>query len=366
MLERPRNLLITILLGNLFINVFATSTATAMMLRLFGEKGLGYAFLLMSALIMAFGEIFPKAIAMHWAERASTFAIFPLRIIYTVVTPVRVPLARFSDRVVDYLRRHLGHAKHYLTWDELLTALKISRREGGLGLFEYEVLRNVLEFRQKVVKEIMTPSIHVYSMPITTGRGELLDGMLRSGFSRMPIYDESPDDIAGVLHIKDLLDPDSVRNEEDLRRRLRAPFFIPESAPIEKLYRELQARKAHMAIVIDEYASFVGIATAEDILEELVGDIRDARDPKTQPFTRLDDDRIVVLGTMEIDDFNDEFGVNIEDPEHATIAGYVTGAVGKIPREGETFQVGDLRFHIISALPNRVRKMRVEKIGEEE
>jgi CBS domain containing-hemolysin-like protein len=124
----------------------------------------------------------------------------------------------------------------------------------------------------------------------------------------------------------------------------------------------LQARKSHVAVVIDEYASFVGIATIEDILEELVGEIRDARDPKVEPFMRIDENRIVVPGTMEIDDFNDAFRTRILDEEHETIAGYVTGFAGKIPREGEVFEEGGLRFYIISAQPNRIRKLRVERL----
>ena len=128
------------------------------------------------------------------------------------------------------------------------------------------------------------------------------------------------------------------------------------------MFKELAKRRSQLAVVIDEYGSYVGIVTLEDILEELVGEIRDSKDPHTPEYTVLDDHRIVVLGTMAIDDFNEVFGTDVVDEEHDTIAGYVTGATGDIPGEGETITVGDLRFHIISAQPNRVRKMRVEKV----
>lgn len=361
LLEEPRELLISILLGNLVVNMFATSAATATLLGLFGEKGVGYAFLAMSALIITFGEIFPKTVALSRSERLAEFVIYPLSVFHTLVTPVRVPLSRFSNFVIERVGRRLGQAKHHFTWDELVTAVRIGRTEGAVGLFEYEVLSNVLEFREKIVKEIMTPSIDVVSLPVTTVRSELLRCFIETEFSRMPIFGETADDIIGILHIKDLVDPHAVGTEESLRATLREPLFIQETAAISELYERLQKRKAHIAVVIDEYASYVGIVTMEDVLEELVGEIRDARDPKIDPYAWLDPKRIVVPGTMAIDDFNHVFGARIVDEGHETIAGYVMGFTGKVPREGEVFEHEGLRFCVISALPNRIRKMRVER-----
>ena len=362
LLKTPRKLLVTILIGNLVVNIFTTSAATAFMLDRFGEKGVWYAFLIMSALIMTFGEIIPKVVALRWSERTAVLSIIPLRIFHTLVTPLRAPLSWFSDAVIEQLRGKLGQAKKQLAWDELITAVQIGRKSGAVESFEFEVLSNVLAFREKIVKEIMTPSIDVVSQPVTAGRAELLETFLKGGFSRIPIHGETHDDIIGILHIKDVIDTQAASDENSLRALLREPFFIPETAPINALYNELQARKAHVAVVIDEYASFVGIATIEDILEELVGEIRDARDPKVEPFMRIDEDRIVVPGTMEIDDFNAAFQTTIEDEEHETIAGYVTGFTGKIPREGEVFEEGGLRFYIISTQPNRIRKLKVERL----
>jgi putative hemolysin len=315
----------------------------------------------MSLLIMLFGEIFPKAIALHWSERLATVVIMPLRVFHSLVTPLRIPLSWFSDTVINAFRLRLGQVKHHFTPEELVTAARISRAAGAVGLFEYEVLANVLEFREKIVREIMTPSIHVVSRPVRSERGELLEGFFDSGHSRMPVYDESTDDIVGILHIRDIIHPQSARSETELKALLREPFYIPETAPIIELYKELYHRKRHLAVVIDEYASFVGIVTMEDILEELIGEIRDARDPKIEPYMRLDSKRIIVPGTMEIDEFNRAFGARIVDEQHETIAGFVIGRTGRIPREGETIETGGLRFCVISAQPNRIRKMRVEK-----
>jgi putative hemolysin len=183
-----------------------------------------------------------------------------------------------------------------------------------------------------------------------------------SGRSRVPIHEESSDDVLGILHVKDLVDPDAATSEEDLRSRLHEVFFIQENASIVELYAELQARKIHVAIVLDEYGSFAGVVTTEDILEQLVGEIRDVREPRAHPFKLIDEKRIVVEGTMELDHFNEVFETGLRDPDHETMAGFVLGMLGRIPREGETVVAQGLRFHIISAQPNRIRKMRVEKL----
>jgi putative hemolysin len=365
LMEKPRKLLISILLGNLLVNIFTTSAATAFLIDIFGEKGIGYAFLGMSVLIMAFGEILPKTAALHWSANIALIVIVPLRVFHVIVAPVRVPLSAVTDAVIRGVRSRIGAAKTHFTWDELVTAAEISKRSGAMGRYEFEVLKNVLEFREKIVKEIMTPSINVVSQPLTADRASLIQTFLDSGTSRLPIWGDTADDIVGVLHIKDLVGSVTVGDEWQLKQIIREPFFVPETVPINDLYKRLQEQNAHIAVVIDEYASFVGIVTIEDILEELVGEIRDARDPKVESFMRLDNDRIIVAGTMEIDEFNRVFPVRIEDEDNETVAGYVTGFTGKIPREGEVFEEGALRFYIISAQPNRIRKLRVERVKQQ-
>jgi CBS domain containing-hemolysin-like protein len=186
--------------------------------------------------------------------------------------------------------------------------------------------------------------------------------VMKSGHSRVPVYGETTDDIQGIVHIKDLARISLGDEDIDVSTIVMSAYYIPESAKISFLFRELVSERTHIAVVIDEYGSFVGIVTMEDILEEIVGEIRDAKQPVTTDYTMMPDGRIVVLGAMEIEDFNDVFGADIVDEEHETVAGYVMGETGKIPSAGETFDIGSLRFHIISAQPNRIRKMRVEKI----
>ncbi len=361
-LRRPRRLLITILIGNLIVNVFSTSAATSVAIEAFGGKGVWIAFAVMSGIIMVFGEIVPKVLAINRPKGFSLSIVYPLKLFHVLLAPFRWPMARFSDWVIDFLKKRLGVANRHFSKDELLTALGIGRDEGHLGDFEYDLLTNVIDFRETTVKEIMTPSINVVSLPASLSHEGLRERMLESGFSRVPVHGETTDDIKGILHIKDLARVTKEDPDFDITAILMPPFYVPESSRISFLFHELGNRRAHFAVVIDEYGSFAGIVTVEDILEELVGEIRDSKEPQTASYTMLRDGRIVVLGTMEIEDFNEIFGADIVDDAHATIAGHVIGAIGKIPRAGETFEIGDLRFHVISAQPNRIRKMRVEKV----
>jgi putative hemolysin len=361
LLGTPRRLLITILIGNLIVNVFSTSAATSIAMKMFGDKGIGIAFAFMSLVILIFGEIAPKVVAINGPVRFSRVIVYPLSVIHAVFHVVSWPISKFTGLIIDTLKRRIGTASKQFSREELMTALNIGRDDGHLGDFEYELLTNIIEFRETTVREIMTPSINVFSLPIDLTYDELRESVLKSGFSRVPIYGETTDDIKGILHIKNLARIAEEDADFDLNSILIRPYYIPESARIYFLFGELGRRRAHTAVVIDEHGSYVGIVTMEDILEEIVGEIRDSREPQTTTHHFLPDGRIVVNGSMELEEFNEVFGVDIVDDDHETIAGYLTGAIGDIPNEGETIALGNLKFHIISAQPNRIRKMRVER-----
>lgn len=361
LLSTPRKVLVTILISNLVVNVFSTSAATAVAVSLIGDKGVVVAFLVMSVLIMAFGEIFPKVVAINRPRQFSLFAVYPLKVLHVLLYPVRMPITRLTDTVVEFLKKRLGLARRHFSRGELMTAFDMGRDQGQVGDFEYDLLSNIIDFRDTVVKEIMTPSINVFTLPMTMSRDDMEEHIIQTEFSRVPVYGETADDIRGIVHIKDLAAATDQDPTFDINTILRAPYYVPESTKISRLFTELGRQRAHLSVVIDEYGSYVGLVTLEDILEELVGEIRDAKETRTEAYQFVDDERIIVLGTLEIDEFNEVFDTELADEQHETIAGYVIGVTGKIPHEGETLDIGDLRFHIISAQPNRIRKMRVEK-----
>ena len=357
----PRKLLVSILIGNLFVNIFATSAVTSISIRMFGERGVGLSFALMSILILVVGEIIPKAIALNRPRQFSLIIVYPLIFFHALFLPIRAPLSLVAETVINFLKRQLGAARMYFTHEELITAVRIGRFEGDFGKYEHEVLSNILSFRSKIVREIMTPSVSVFSLPAAMKIEELFDAVIRRGFSRVPIHSESSDEIIGILHIKDLLRESTTGSGADVTRLLRSVQHVPETTQVAELFQELVTRNTHLAVVIDEYGSFVGIVTVEDILEEIVGEIRDAGEPRTEEYRLINENKIIVLGTMEIDKFNQVFRASIEDEEHETVAGYLLGITGKIPHEGETILIGNLKFHVISARPNAIKKLRVEK-----
>jgi putative hemolysin len=360
MLRRPRMLLVTILFGNLLVNIASTSAVTALSIRLFGQKGIGLAVLVMTFVILLFGEISPKSIAL---KNATTFAVSSaplLRFFMILFSPIRIVLGWIADSAVEKSRGLFGERIEEYGAHELATAVELGHREGLFDNFEKEVLTNLFLFTETAVHEILVPRVEVFSLNIDTPLGEAIVQVRSRGFSRVPLYEGKDDNIVGILLAKDLL---RYRREErvSLRDIMRSPIFVPETKRIRHLFGDLIAAHQHMVIALDEHGSFAGILTLEDILEEIVGEIRDRREPKVKDFVLIDEDHIIVDGTMELEDLNEVFNTELDSPEAETVAGYLIEELGEIPRDGESFTISDLRFLVISADPTKVNKIKIER-----
>jgi putative hemolysin len=364
MLRDPRTLLVTILFGNLLVNISATSAVTALAIRLYGDKGVGIAVVVMTILILFLGEIAPKSLAL---KKAPSFAVLGaplLRGFMIIFTPVRIALGAVADYTVEVSRRILGDSREEYGARELATAVELGHRDGLFGDFEKEVLTNLFLFTEITAREIQTPRHEVFALDINTPLNEAIVQVKMNGFSRVPLFSGTGDAIEGILFAKDLL-----RFSRDDRVRLadifRPATFVPESKRIRDLFGELITSHQHLVVVVDEHGSYTGILTLEDILEEIFGEIRDRREPHVEEYHRLDENRIVVEGTMSLRDVNEILGTHLESWEVETIAGYLIEKIGKIPREGESFTVEGLRFLILSASAVRVDKIKVERLPEE-
>jgi putative hemolysin len=363
LLRSPRMLLVTILFGNLLVNIASTSVVTALSIGVFGPKGIGIAVLVMTFIILIFGEISPKSIALKNATTLAVSSAPLLRFFMMLFTPIRMVLGRIADFAVEKSRVVFGERTEEYGAHELATAVELGHREGLFDNFEKEVLTNLFLFTETMVHEILVPRVEVFSLNIETTLAEAL-GLVRSrGFSRVPLYEGKDDNIVGILLAKDLL---RYRREErlSLRNIMRSPIFVPETKHIRHLFGDLISAHQHMVIALDEHGSFAGILTLEDILEEIVGEIRNRREPRVEGYVLLDRDRIIVDGTMELEDLNEVFNTELDSPETETIAGFLIEEIGKIPRDGESYTVAGLRFLIISAEPTRVKKIKVERVQE--
>jgi len=364
-LRDPRMLLVTILFGNLLVNIAATSAVTALAIARYGDRGIGIAVAIMTVLILIFGEISPKSLAIKRAGSFAAFAAPILRALMIVLTPVRVLLGAIADYTVEGSRKILGDRRVAYGAHELATAVELGHREGLFGEFEKEVLTNLFLFSEITAREVQTPRHEVFALDVGTPLNEAIVRVKAKGFSRVPLHEGSSDSIVGVLFAKDLL-RFSRDDRVSLADILRRPSFVPESKRIRELFGELILSHQHLFVVVDEHGSYTGILTLEDILEEIFGEIRNRREPRVAGYHRLDANRVVVEGTMELRDVAEILGVSFESLEVETIAGYLIEKVGKIPREGEAFTIDGVRFLILSSEPVRVNKLKLERLSEEE
>jgi putative hemolysin len=364
-LRDPRMLLVTILFGNLLVNIAATSAVTALAITLYGDRGIGIAVAVMTVLILIFGEIGPKSLAM---KRAGSFALFAapiLRALMIIFTPVRVVLGAIADYTVEGSRKILGESRVAYGARELATAVELGHRDGLFGEFEKEVLTNLFLFSETTAREVQTPRHEVFALDVGTPINEAIAQVKARGFSRVPLYAGTSDSIVGVLFAKDLL-RFSRDDRISLAGLLRRPAFVPESKRIRDLFGELIMSHQHLFFVVDEHGSYTGILTLEDILEEIFGEIRNRREPRVAGYHRLDSNSIVVEGTMSLREVAEILGVSFDSWEVETIAGYLIEKIGKIPREGEAFTINGVRFLVLSSEPVRVNKLKLERLAEKE
>jgi putative hemolysin len=364
-LRDPRMLLVTILFGNLLVNIAATSAVTALAITLYGDRGIGIAVVAMTVMILIFGEISPKSLAMKKAGAFALFAAPILRTLMIVLTPVRVILGAIADYTVEGSRKILGDSRVAYGARELATAVELGHRDGLFGEFEKEVLTNLFLFSEITAREVQTPRHEVFALDVGTPLNEAIAQIKERGFSRVPLYAGTSDSIVGVLFAKDLL-RFSRDDRISLGDILRRPAFVPESKRIRDLFGELIMSHQHLFFVVDEHGSYTGILTLEDILEEIFGEIRNRREPRVAGYHRLDENSIVVEGTMSLREVAEILGISFDSWEVETIAGYLIEKIGKIPREGEAFTIHGVRFLVLSSEPVRVNKLKLERLPDEE
>jgi putative hemolysin len=364
LLRRPRMLLVTILFGNLLVNIASTSAVTALAISIFGQKGIGIAVALMTCVILIFGEIGPKSIALKNAAALARLSAPLLRFFMILFLPIRLVLGAIADFAVEKSRKLFGERTEEFGASELATAVELGHRDGLFDSFEKEVLTNLFLFTETMAHEILVPRVEVFSIDVDTPLARAIIEVRSRGFSRVPLYEGKDDHIVGVILAKDLL---RYRRDEkvSLRDIMRPPLFVPGTKRIRNLFGELIAAHQHMVIVLDEHGSFSGILTLEDILEEIVGEIRDRREPRVEDYVLMGEDSIIVEGAMEIEDLNEVFGMEIDSSEVETVAGFLTEQIGRIPRAGESFTLGGYRYLVISTEPTKINKIKIERIGDE-
>lgn len=322
------------------------------------------AFSIITVLHIVFGELAPKSLAIQRPVSTTMGIALPLHFFFIVFRPLIWVLNGFANVILKALGigNVAGHEAHHSS-EELQYLLEQGKESGALETNEHELIKNVFDFNERVVKNIMVPRTKISGIELTTPHKELLDTIIKEGYSRIPVYDDTIDKIVGIVHAKDILPLLVNNNELVLKDIIRKPYFIPESKKVNDLLSELQLKRIQIAIVLDEFGGTAGMVTLEDIVEELVGDIQDEYDEEIPIVEKVSDTEFIIDATASIYDVNEYLPHDLpEDGDYDTVAGLVSDLFGKIPEVGETRDFSGYVITILKKTEQNVESVKLELV----
>ncbi|MBP1890587.1 CBS domain containing-hemolysin-like protein [Clostridium moniliforme] len=361
LIEDPNKLLGAILIGNNIVNIGASSLATSLAVKMSGgsEGAVVIATGVMTVLVLIFGEITPKSIAKQKSEAVSLKVSKPIKLCVFIFKPFVTIFTIISSVFIKIFGGDPKAAEPFITEEELKTMVGVSEEEGVLEDVEKEMIFNVFDFADLQVKDVMVQRVDVTAIEINDGYDELLKVIKEEQFSRIPVYDDTIDDIVGILNVKDLIIAGYNGGELVVKDYMREPLYTFEFKKITELFTEMKKSRNHMAVVLDEYGGTVGIVTIEDLVEEIVGDIEDEYDKERDSIEVIKEDEYVVDGSARLDDVSDLIGVNMESEEFDSVGGLIIGALGRIPEEHEEVVIDRIKFVVEEVEKNRIMKVRI-------
>lgn len=346
-------LISSILIGNNIVNILSTSLATALFVRLLGSSGVTVSTVVMTIAILLLGEVAPKSIARVMNEKLA-FAFFPvLSLIVRVFTPLNFVMGCWQNLIGRLVKED---EEPSVTEEEIMTMVEEAQSDGEIDEHESELIRSAIEFTDLCVEDILTPRVDIVAVDIGDTEDKIAARFAESGFSRLPVYEESVDDIIGILHEKDFY---RNRGRRSVREMMTTPTCVMPNTRLSVLLKLLQQTKGHMAVVMDEYGGVIGIVTLEDILEELVGEIWDEHDEIVEEFQRLPDGRYRVECSANLDDLLEIFSIK-KEYESVTVSGWVLEEMGTFPQEGDTFDCEQLHVTVEKVDKRRVVQILIE------
>jgi len=344
--ESPEHLLITILIGNTVVTTAAASIATAVAIQIFGDIGVGIATGFVIIMLLVFGEIGPKI----YAARASDSFALTIAPVILFFSRIFTPVIWLVERISPKFGIGKEVAEPAVTEEEIKEWIDVGKEDGTIEQGEQDMLYSVLEFADTTAREIMTPRVDVIAMEDSVSFEEAIRIFNESGFSRIPVYHDQIDNITGVLNVKDVFSAMvSHRKDSTIKEVMYDPMFVPETKKIDDLLKELQVKRVQIAIVLDEYSSFVGIVTVEDILEEIVGDIMDEYDKEEPEVQNISEGVFVIDAQMWVEDVNERLEINLPvDESYETIGGLIIDRLGHIPMHpGEKVEINDGKITLV-------------------
>jgi gliding motility-associated protein GldE len=370
LIETPRRLLVTILIGNTVFNVAASIVAVTIAIEVAPLTGISeelaitIQIILLTMLILLFGELLPKVIASSNPVSFARVTVIPIYWVGVIV----YPFAETITELIKFTKSKVVSEKTttVLSKDEITDLTEIGQEQGTLEEEEHELIKSIVSFKEIIAGEIMTPRVDIKAFSSDTDFKKVVDTINTTGHSRFPLYQEDLDQIKGILYAKDILPflNDSKNHKpSDLSNIARKPMFVPKTKKINDLLREFQSQKIHIAVVVDEYGGTAGLITLEDIIEEVVGEIWDEYDKKEDAIKVVDENKFIVLGKTSIDEVNETIGDEIisEESDFETVGGLVFKNAGSIPKEGYNFTIDNYKFTVKEVYRKRVKKVLIEK-----
>ncbi len=368
LMDDPNSLLTTIAIANNFSNILASSIATIMTIDLLAGMSETTAGLIatffMTIYVLIFGEITPKTIGKNNPETLTLVLIRPMVALRRLLTPLIFLFKAITNLIVGIMPKHLRDQEQpEVSEDQITMLLEMGEERGLIEEEEVDMIRRIFAFDDLVAKQVMVSRTEVETIEVTATLGEVRAIVKEEEHSRYPVYEEEPDNIIGILHVKDLLHCGD--NSIDLKDLVRTATFIPESRPINDLLRDFQSSKQQMAIVMDEYGGMSGIVTIEDILEEIVGEIHDEYDTPEEEIQHLPDGTYLLEGVTEIDHINDELNLTLPTEEGTTISGLILNRLEEIPATGESLTVDGAHLKVESASDREIQTVRLKIIPKQ-
>ena len=357
MTENYDAMLSTILIGNNIVNIACASLATLLFVAWCGEEsGPTVSTVVMTLVVLIFGEVSPKSIAKESPEKFAMFSAPFLRLLMVIFTPFNYLFKQWKKFISLIFKSKDDRS---ITEEELLTIVEEAEQEGGIDEGESSLIKSAIEFSELEAQDILTPRVDIEGVSTEATKEEVAEIFTQTGFSRLPLYEDTIDRIVGIVYHKDFYNY-VYGTDKEISSIVRPAIFTTKNTKIDALLKELQKQKLHIAVVLDEYGGTVGIVTLEDILEQLVGDIWDEHDEVTKELDKISETEYIISGSASIDEIFDEFDVDVdEELDILTVSGWVMDVLSKIPEVGDHFEYQHLNVTVIEMDDKRVEKIRI-------
>lgn len=375
LIKEPSSFLATIQVGITFAGFFASAAAAtsisgsfAVILNDFNVPyseniALILVTLFISYLTLVLGELLPKRIALQHAEKVAMSSVTPIIIISKFTKPFVLVLSLSTNLILKLIGMKTVGIEEKVSREEIRSLIEVGEEQGAINEIERDMIDGIIEFDDKLAKEIMTPRTETSLLEVNDSIEDNINTILEQGFSRIPIYADDIDNIVGVLHIKDLFAKIISKGISSIQINeiMRKPYFVPETKNIDELFRDLQCSKNYLSVLIDEYGGFSGIVTIEDLIEEVMGDITDEYDQEEAEIQEIDKNNFIISGLLTIDDINDEFNLDLNSDSADTIAGLFMEYLGTVPKKGEHHELdlGSVTLKVLTLDDRRIEKLQL-------